>query len=63
MDLSEKLFKELSNFQLSDTKTQFYDDLMYLLGFLNELKLIENEEYENIDIRISKAFGYAVYEA
>lgn len=57
---SDKIFNKLDAVIYGETKTELYDNIAYILETLRDLHIIENEEYENIDIKLSKAFDYEV---
>lgn len=57
-DKSDKIFNELGAVIYGETKTELYDNIAYILETLRDFHIIENEEYENINIKLGKAFGY-----
>ena len=57
---SDKIFNELGAVIYGETETELYDNITYILETLRDFRIIENEEYENIDIKLGKAFGYEV---
>lgn len=57
---SDKIYNELGTVILGANKIEFYDNISYILEALRDLDVIENEEFENIDIKLSKIFGYEV---
>lgn len=59
-DKSDKIFNELWTVISGETKAEIYDNIAYVLETLRNFHIIENEEYENIDIKLGKAFGYEV---
>ena len=59
-DKSDKICNELGAVIYWETKTELYDNIAYILETLRDFHIIENEEYENIDIKLGKAFGYEV---
>ena len=59
-DKSDKIVNELCGVIYRETTTELYDNIVYILETLRNFHIIENEEYENIDIKLGKAFGYEV---
>ena len=59
-DKSDKIVNELCGVLYGETTTELYDNIAYILETLRNFHIIENEEYENIDIKLGKAFGYEV---
>ena len=59
-DKSDKIVNELCGVIYGETTTELYDNIVYILETLRNFHIIENEEYENIDIKLGKAFGYEV---
>lgn len=59
-DKSDKIVNELCGVIYGETTVELYDNIAYVLETLRNFHIIKNEEYENIDIKLGKAFGYEV---
>ena len=42
----------------SEEEREFYDNLMALLEALRYLEIIDNESYENADLKLAKIWGF-----
>lgn len=43
----------------SEEEREFYDNLMALLEALRYLEIIDNESYENADLKLAKIWGFS----
>lgn len=55
-----KICKDLNGVCCGSGIEEYYNNITYMLEVLNRHGVISKEEYDNIDNRINKAFGFNV---
>ena len=55
----QNIMQELSYIvNFSEQEMEFYDNLMALLEALRYLKIIDNESYDNAEVKLDKIWGF-----
>ena len=58
-DQVSNIMRELNYIvDLGEQETEFYDNLMALLEVLTQLGIINNENYDNAELKLAKIWGF-----